>query len=307
MANGESFRKVTMKDLELNLGKQTRLHRLLYTHGPGGGTLMLLPLDQGLEHGPRDFFANAPSADPAYQVRLAMMGGYSGIVLQYGIAHKYMRDVAGKVPLILKLNGKTEIPPDKEAFSPLIATVEDAVAMGADAVGYTIYVGSPSQDRDFDQFRQVREAADLLGMPVIVWAYPRGGAIEEKGGRDSVYAIAYAARVAAELGADVIKLNFPKTTGVDKAKMPVPYNELDFTPENAIRHVVQSAGRSFVILSGGSRTNDEDVLEKVRMALEAGARGMIFGRNMWQRPWDNALSLTARLHELMRQYSVVEE
>lgn len=294
---------VTLKDLELGLGKQTRLHRLLYGHGPGGGTLMLLPLDQGLEHGPRDFFANPPSLDPAYQVRLALVGGYSGIVLQYGLARKYIREVAGKVPLVLKLNGKTEVPPDREAFSPLIATVEDAVHLGADAVGYTVYVGSPAQDRDFDQFRQVREDAERFGMPVIVWAYPRGWAIEERGGRDSVYAIEYAARVATELGADVIKLNFPKTSGVDRSKLPAPYNEIEYTPAAAIRQIVASAGRSLVILSGGSRSNDEDVLEKVRMALDAGAAGMIFGRNMWQRPWENALSLTARLHELMHQYT----
>ncbi|HEY3418298.1 MAG TPA: fructose-bisphosphate aldolase, partial [Armatimonadota bacterium] len=244
-----------------------------------------------------------PSEDPTYQTRLALEGNYSGIVLQYGLAQKYYREIAGKVPLILKLNGKTEIPPDADAFSALIATVEDAVRLGADAVGYTVYVGSPAQDRDFLQFHQVRDAAERLGMPVFVWAYPRGSAIEGKGGRDSVYAVEYAARVASELGADVIKLNFPKTTGVDRGKLPTPYNEMEFTPEEAISRVVRAAGRSFVILSGGSRVDDEDVLNKVRQAMEAGARGMIFGRNMWQRPWDNAISLTQRLHELIQQYA----
>lgn len=302
----DSGHAVKFSDLQLNMGKHTRLHRLMYGHGPGGGTLMLLPLDQGLEHGPRDFYVNPPSADPAYQINLALVGGYSGIVLHYGLAHKYMRLAAGKLPLVLKLNGKTEIPPDKEAFSPLTGTVEDAVRLGADAVGYTLYVGSPAQDRDFDQFRRVRDDADRLGMPIIVWAYPRGWAIEERGGRDSVYAIEYAARVATELGADIIKLNFPKTSGIDRGKLPAPYNELDFSPEGAIRQIVRAAGRSFLILSGGSRTNDEDVLEKVRMAMDAGARGMIFGRNMWQRPLENALSLTARLHELLRQYQLPE-
>ena len=300
-------RSLTFSDLQLSLGKHARLHRLMYGNGPGGGTLMLLPLDQGLEHGPRDFFPNPPSADPTYQVELALTGGYSGIVLQYGLAHKYMREIAGRVPLILKLNGKTEIPPDLEPFSPLISTVEDAVHLGADAVGYTLYVGSPAQDRDFEQFRHVRESADRLGMPIVVWAYPRGPFVEERGGRDSVYAIEYAARVATELGADIIKLNFPRTEGLDKSKMPAPYNTMDFTPAEAIRRIVHAAGRSFVILSGGSRTNDEDVLEKVRLAMDAGARGMIFGRNMWQRPWENSLALSARLHELLSRYAVPEE
>ncbi len=306
MTDGAPKHAVHFSELQLSLGKHTRLHQLMYAHGPGGGTLMLLPLDQGLEHGPRDFFVNPPSADPAYQVRLALMGGYSGIVLQYGLAHKYMRDAAGRVPLVLKLNGKTEIPPDKEAFSPLIATVEDAVHLGADAVGYTLYVGSPAQDRDFDHFRQVRIDAERFGLPLIVWAYPRGWAIDERGGRDSVYAVDYAARVASELGADIIKLNFPKTSGIDRSKLPAPYNEIEFTPETAIKQIVKSAGRSLVILSGGSRANDDDVLLKVRQAMDAGARGMIFGRNMWQRPWDNALELTTRLHELLRQYAYPE-
>lgn len=264
---------------------------------------MLLPIDQGLEHGPRDFYVNPPSIDPSYQIKLALAGGFSGIVLHYGLAHKYMREAAGKLPLILKLNGKTEIPPDREAFSPLTGSVSDAVHLGADAIGYTLYVGSPAQDRDFEQFRQVREEAEFYGMPVIVWAYPRGWAIEERGGRDSVYAIEYAARVATELGADVIKLNFPKTSGIEQSKLPSPYNEMAFTPEDAIRQVVRAAGRSLLILSGGSRVNDEDVLEKVRLAMDAGARGMIFGRNMWQRTWDNSLSLAAQLHELLGRYS----
>ncbi|HEY3379372.1 MAG TPA: fructose-bisphosphate aldolase [Armatimonadota bacterium] len=297
---------VTLRELELSLGKLTRLHRLLYTHGPGGGTLLLLPLDQGLEHGPRDFFVNPQSADPAYQVRLALVGGFSGIVLHYGLAHKYLRDVAGKVPLVLKLNGKTEIPPDQAAFSPLISTVSDAVRLGADAVGYTLYVGSPAQDRDIDQFRQVRDEAEFYGMPVIVWAYPRGAAIDAHGGRDSVYAIDYAARVASELGADIIKLSFPKTSGIDLDKLPAPYNDMEFTPAGAIRQIIQSAGRSFVILSGGSRADDEDVMEKARLAMAAGARGMIFGRNMWQRTWENSLNLSARLHELLRGYLLPE-
>nr|NIV37426.1 fructose-bisphosphate aldolase [Anaerolineae bacterium] len=138
-------KRPTLDDLDLSLGKRTRLHRLLYEHGPGNGTLLFLPIDQGLEHGPVDFFPNPESADPDYQCRLALEGGYSGIVFHVGLAQKYMRDYAGKVPLVLKLNGKTNIPPDNHAFSPQTASVEDAVRLGADAVGYTLYVGSPAQ------------------------------------------------------------------------------------------------------------------------------------------------------------------
>ncbi|HEX9413650.1 MAG TPA: hypothetical protein VF916_09125, partial [Ktedonobacterales bacterium] len=222
-----------LADLDLSTGKRTRLHRLLYKYGPANGTLMFLPIDQGLEHGPRDFFPNPPSKDPDFQLRLAKEGNFSGIVFQIGIAKKYMNKYAGTVPLVLKLNGKTEIPPDKAPISPCIATVEDAVRLGADAVGYTLYVGSPLQADDFEQFRKVREDADRFDMPIIVWAYPRGEAIEAKGGRDSLYAVDYAARVANELGADIVKINVPKSNPDKDASAPKPYNTLQPSPAEA--------------------------------------------------------------------------
>jgi len=148
-----------LSSLGLGPGKLTRLKRLLYQHGPGGGTLLVLPIDQGLEHGPVDFFSNPDALDPQYQYDLAVEGKFSAIALHIGLAEKYFHEYAGDVPLILKLNGKTTIPGDAQAFSPLTGTVEDAVRLGADAVGYTIYVGSPAQDRDFLQFLEVRKEA----------------------------------------------------------------------------------------------------------------------------------------------------
>ncbi|HTT25997.1 MAG TPA: fructose-bisphosphate aldolase, partial [Thermoplasmata archaeon] len=221
-------------------GKRARLRRLLYDYGPGGGTLLVLPIDQGLEHGPVDFFENPEAQDPEYQYRLARDGRFSAIALHIGLAEKYFHQYAGEVPLILKLNGKTTIPSDTAAFSALTGTVEDAVRLGADAVGYTVYVGSPAQDRDFEQFRSVRAEADRFGMPVIVWAYPRGEAVGKKGGKESLYAIDYAARVALELGADIVKLNYPVRSPKD-SESPAPYNALDLTAEAAFRKVVQSA------------------------------------------------------------------
>src|SRR4249920_1129461 len=127
----------------LSPGKRARLRRLLFEFGPGNGTLMLLPIDQGIEHGPRDFFPNPASKDPDYQFRLAAEAGYSALACQIGMASKYYPDYAGQVPLILKVNGKTDIPSSAQAFSTCNASVEDAVRLGADAVGYTLYVGSP--------------------------------------------------------------------------------------------------------------------------------------------------------------------
>src|SRR3990167_2909677 len=168
------MRRLTLDDMDLSRGKRTRLHRMLYKYGPGNGNMMVLPIDQGLEHGPRDFFPNPESKDPDFELRLALEGHFSAIAFQVGIAEKYIKRYAGNVPLILKINGKTEVPSDDEAFSPLTASVEDAVRLGADAVGYTCYIGSPSQDRDFVQFNQVRQDAERWGMPTIMWAYPRG-------------------------------------------------------------------------------------------------------------------------------------
>lgn len=283
----------------LGPGKKTRLNRILHQHGLGNGTAIFLPYDHGLEHGPRDFAANPAVSDPAYIIRLALEGQFNGIVLQIGLAEKFYWDFAGEVPLVLKLNGKTDIPSDAEALSPLHASVADAVRLGADAVGYTLYVGSPAQETDFRQLRQVREDAQRLGMPLIVWAYPRGAAIEAKGGKDSFYAVDYAARTAGELGADMVKVNFPhpeKMSGVKEA-----YRH-EFSPQQAIDAVVRSANRTLVLVSGGEKAGDEAMLEKARQSMEAGATGLIFGRNVWQREHDESLTFVAHLRDILAKY-----
>lgn len=290
----------SLNDLDLGPGKRARLYRMLYAHGPGNGIGMFLPIDQGLEHGPRDFFDSPEAQDPDFQLRLAVEGNYSAIVFQIGVAEKYMGRFAGRVPLIVKLNGKTEIPPDDEAFSSLNASVEDAVRLGADAVGYTLYVGSPAQDLDFAQFREVREDALRLGMPVIVWSYPRGSAVQAKGGQMTSWAIEYAARTALELGADMVKVNLPENDPERVRQTPAPYNSTNFGEEEALRRVVAAAGRVPLLVSGGAREDEADVIDKARIALRAGATGIIFGRNIWQRSYEDALALTRRIHEVVK-------
>jgi fructose-bisphosphate aldolase, class I len=285
--------------LDLGPGKKARLHRILNEHGLRNGTALFLPYDQGLEHGPRDFTVNPEAGDPGYILRLAVDGGFNGIVMQIGLAEKFAGEFAGEVPLVLKLNGKTDIPPDAEALSPLHASVEDAVRLGADAVGYTLYVGTPAQAADFAQYRQVRADARRLGMPLIVWAYPRGAAVQAKGGTDSFYAVDYAARVASELGADVVKVNFPhpeKRSGV-----PAAY-DVDVTNQEAIDRVVRSANRTLLLVSGGSRAGDEAMLEKARESMDAGATGLIWGRNVWQRGRDESLRFVDRIREILAKY-----
>lgn len=302
MAQNGAARRPSLMDLDLSTGKKARLYRLLYKYGPANGTLLLLPIDQGLEHGPRDFFVNPDAANPEFQLRIAKEGRYSGIVFHIGLAERYMRQWAGEVPLVLKINGKTEVPSDKAAFSSLTGSVEDAVRLGADAIGYTLYVGSPAQAEDFRQFNEVRRECERYGMPIIVWSYPRGEAIEAKGGKDTLYAVDYAARVAAELGADVIKINLPQVNAEKLAMAPKPYNTLTMTPEEATAHVIRSAGKSLVIFAGGEMKSDADTLAKARMAMEAGAAGLIFGRNIWQRKYEDAMRISQEIHKMMADF-----
>jgi class I fructose-bisphosphate aldolase len=295
-------RRPTIDDLALPAGKRARLYRMLYEYGPANGTLLFLPIDQGIEHGPVDFFDNPDSIDMDYIFRLAIEGKYSGVACHIGLAEKYFQPYAGKIPLLLKINGKTNIPSDDEPFSPMTSSVEDAVRLGADAVGYTLYVGSPRQDDDIAQLDMVRHDCERHGMPLVVWSYPRGKAIKEKGGQDTLYAVDYAARLAGELGADVVKLNVPKV-GENLEKQPKPYNTLNLSEEEAIAKVVRSAGRTLVLISGGSKVGDEDLLHKARLAMDAGVTGLIFGRNLWQRKWDDSLAITTRIHEMLKRYS----
>lgn len=283
----------------LSPGKKARLHRMLYTFGPGNGTLMFLPIDQGIEHGPRDFFPNPASKDPDYEFRLAAEAGYSAIACQIGFATKYYPDWAGQVPLLLKLNGKTDIPPSDESFSAVNASVEDAVRLGADAVGYTLYVGSPRQDEDLKQLGEVRADCDKYGMPLVVWSYPRGRDVAKKGGQDSFYAIDYAARMAMEMGADIVKINMPKVGLESDKDSPAPYNELQVDQAEAIRQCVESAGRSLVVLSGGSKADDEQVLGMTKMIMEAGGSGVIYGRNIWQRETSAAHDIVGQIKETL--------
>jgi fructose-bisphosphate aldolase, class I len=251
--------------LGLAAGKKTRLHRILYRHGLGNGTAIFLPYDQGLEHGRRDFFANPAASDPRYVIRLALEGGFNGIAIQVGLAEKFYWDYAGEIPLILKLNGKTDIPDAIDPLSPVDASVADAVRLGADAVGYTLYVGSPAQEHDFRQYLAIRDEARQLGMPLIVWSYPRGTAIDGKGGKDSFYAVDYAARTASELGADVVKVNFPNPE--KQAGAPAAY-QAEFGSQQAIDAVVRSANRTLLLVSGGEKAGDAAMLEKARQSME---------------------------------------
>jgi class I fructose-bisphosphate aldolase len=290
----------SLDNLSVGHGKRVRLWRILYGHGPRNGSVLVLPLDQGLEHGPTDFFANPAALDTEFPFRLAVEGGYSAIALGVGLAEKYMKEACGRVPLILKLNGKTNIASDAEAVSPLCASVEDAVRLGADAAGFTLYLGSPREERGLRDLRRVRQDCERLGMPLVLWSYPRGSAIEAKGGKGTLYAQDYAARVAEEVGADIVKLHEPEE---DNERCPEPYRSLHEPAPARLRRVVRSAGRVMVLFSGGAKQDSDDaVVAQVRRYMECGATGVMFGRNMWLRSFPEALALTRRAHGVMSAF-----
>ncbi|OGD11111.1 MAG: hypothetical protein A2Y86_07190 [Candidatus Aminicenantes bacterium RBG_13_62_12] len=292
----------------LGPGEKRRLHEMMIAHGPGNGKIMLLPIDQGLEHGPKDFIDNPPAADLEFELSLAEEAGFSGIACHVGLAEKHMKKWAGRVPLVLKINGKTSILPDDRPFSPLDASVEDAVRLGAEAVGYTLYLGSPAEADDIAQFARVRQEARRYGLPVIMWAYPRGPYVEARGGgRDSLAMVDYGARLANELGATLCKINLPEPPRPGSYAPESPFKEYNrfngLTQEQALRMAVQSAGRTGVLVSGGSRLADQELLEKTRLCLEAGVDGLIFGRNIWQRKYEDALKISREIRDLMRSFT----
>ncbi len=224
-----------------------------------GGRTVLLAYDQGLEHGPTDF--SDENVDPAKILDIGVKSQLNGIVLQKGVAEKYYvgSRYAGRIPLIVKLNGKTSFIKD-EPYAPQICTVAEAVNLGAVAVGYTVYVGSEKQDLMFKEFAAIEKEAHELGLPVIMWSYPRGKNVNE----NDPQTIAYAARVALELGADMVKLKY--TGDVD-----------------SFRWVVKSAGKIPVVMSGGPKTTTVgEFYQQVEEVMKAGAAGVAVGRNVWQ-------------------------
>lgn len=276
------------------------------------GTALILPYDQFIEHDCRHLEAKSDAGNPHYIMQLAREGGYNGVAVHYGVAMRAWSRLEGEIPLILKVNGKTSIPPDGEALSTLTSYVEDGVRIGASAIGYTLYYGSPRQDEDLAQLAAVRRDCERFGLPLVVWAYPRGDAVNAKGGRDTSYMVESATRMAVEMGASVVKANFPKSAGKAFQDLNVPgyyksvEKELDALSDTEqfqerANRVVQAAQGVPVLFSGGSQVSDEDLLKKAEAGVKAGCWGFIFGRNMWKRENASALDITRKVQGLLDQ------
>ena len=304
LKNSKSLRFSLNLD-SLSSSKKRHLKKLICP-GIRGLKFLFLPIDHGLEHGPSDFLENPPSIDPEYELSLSMQCKLSGVVMHLGLAEKYWqrKQFKKRVNLVLKLNGKTFFGDDSEAFSPLLCSVEDGVKLGAEAVGYTFYVGSPKEADDFRQFKKVRREAEEFGIPLIVWSYPRGRIVESKIGKDSWATVSYAARVANEIGADLVKLNLPvneneneKELNTSPFKNYLPYEKISFLDK--LFWVREAAGAVGALVSGGKYKNEIELLENIRLSNRAGFDGIMFGRNLWQRPYDEAVSLIEKIKRVI--------
>ncbi|HET9552617.1 MAG TPA: class I fructose-bisphosphate aldolase [Anaeromyxobacteraceae bacterium] len=280
-------------------GTRANLHRMLMTGKLAGtGKMVILPVDQGFEHGPaRSFAPNPDGYDPRYHFQLAIEAGCNAYAAPLGFIEAGAAEFAGQIPLILKLNNSDSL--SKLGGAPCSAvtgSVKEAVRLGCSAIGYTIYPGSDARNTQLQELRELTEEAKANGLVVVVWSYPRGSGVSKEG-ETAVDIAAYAAQIAAQMGAHVIKVKPPKEL-VEHPEAKKVYEKYQIpikTLPERVRHVVQSAfnGRRIVIFSGGEAKGTEEVLAEIRGIAEGGGFGSIMGRNAFQRPKAEALKLLA--------------
>jgi len=282
-------------------GTLTNLARLL-NHGrlAGTGKFVILPVDQGFEHGPaRSFAPNPPAYDPRYHFGLAIEAGLNAYASPLGFLEAGAREFAGEIPLILKVNDHDLTQNERDPNQALTGSVEDALRLGCVAVGFTIYPGSNYRLEMYEEIRRIAEEAKQNGLVVVVWSYPRGSGISKEG-ETAIDICGYAAHLAAQLGAHIIKVKLPTDRiEQDDARKVYEAQKIPIaTQAERVRHVVQCAfnGRRIVIFSGGAFVSDEAaLLGEVQAIHEGGGFGSIMGRNTFQRPRHDALRLLDRV------------
>jgi len=275
-------------------GTRANLARLL-NHGTLGGTgkLVILPVDQGFEHGPaRSFAPNPPAYDPRYHFDLAISAGCNAYAAPLGFLEAGAAEYAGEIPLILKLNNSDSLAGGSDPCPAITGSVDDALRLGCAAIGFTIYPASSARNEMYGQIRALAEEAKRKGLAVVVWSYPRGSTISKEG-ETAIDVVAYAAQIAAQLGAHVIKVK-PPTAHIEQSAAKKVYEKERIpigTLAERVRHVVQSAfnGRRIVIFSGGEAKETEAIYEEIRAIRDGGGFGSIIGRNSFQRPREEAI------------------
>jgi class I fructose-bisphosphate aldolase len=286
-----------------NPGTLSNLSRIL-NHGRlgGSGKLVILPVDQGFEHGPaRSFAPNPAGYNPLYHFQLAIDAGCNAYAAPLGFLEAGARQFAGKVPLILKLNNHDVLQDDPDPNQAVTGSVHDAMRLGCAAIGFTIYPGSLHRLEMYGKLRGIAEDAKAHGLAVVVWSYPRGTGLS-KAGETAIDVTGYAAQIAAQLGAHIVKVKLP-SAHIEQAAATKVYAQQNIpigTLPERVRHVVQCAfdGRRIVIFSGGEATSDADLLAEINAIHEGGGFGSIIGRNSFQRPHDEAVRLLGQIMDI---------
>ncbi len=288
-----------------NPGVRANLARIM-NHGrlAGTGRFVILPVDQGFEHGPaRSFAPNPPAYNPLYHFELAIEAGCNAYAAPLGFLEAGAPDFAGEIPLILKLNNHDLLLDERDPVSAVTASVNDALRLGCAAIGFTIYPGSAYRREMYQQLQQLAQEAKARGLAVVVWSYPRGSGLSKEG-ETALDVVAYAAQIAAQLGANIIKVKLP-TSHLEQPEARKAYAAARIPLEplaERVRHVVQSCfdGRGIVIFSGGAREEDATLIEEIKAIRAGGGFGSIIGRNSFQRPKADAIKL---LHQIMEIYA----
>lgn len=286
-----------------NPGVQANLYRMLM-HGrlAGTGKMVILPVDQGFEHGPaRSFAPNPPGYDPHYHFQLAIDAGCNAYAAPLGFIEAGAAEYAGQLPLILKANNSDSLYSGDDPCPAVTASVDDALRLGCAAVGFTIYPGSAERNTMYEELRELTAEAKAAGLAVVVWSYPRGSGLS-KAGETGVDVSAYAAQIAAQLGANVIKVK-PPTEHIELAAARKVFEKEGIpiaTLADRVKHVIQGAfnGRRIVIFSGGEAKGVDEVLEENRQTALGGGFGTIMGRNSFQRPHDDAVKLLQQVMDI---------
>lgn len=279
-----------------NPGVLTNLARMMNTGRLAGtGKLVILPVDQGFEHGPARSFAKNPDGyDPAYHFELAIESGCNAYAAPLGALEVCARDYAGEIPLILKINNSETLFSNKSPISALTSNVDDALRLGCAGIGFTIYPGSSERKNMYEEIATAAREAKKAGLAVIIWSYPRGEQISKEG-ETAIDVVAYAAHVAAQMGAHIIKVKPPSAHLEQEAARKV-YEAQGIKVSSLAdrtRHVVQSCfgGKRIVIFSGGEAKETAALVEEVKQLAQGGAFGSIMGRNAFQRPRKEAVQL----------------
>lgn len=288
-----------------NPGVLTNLARMM-NHGrlKGTGKLVILPVDQGFEHGPARSFAKNPDGyDPAYHFQLAIESGCNAYAAPLGALEACARDFAGEIPLILKINNSDTLYGNKSPISALTSNVDDALRLGCAGIGFTIYPGSGERKHMYEEIREASAQAKAAGLAVVIWSYARGEQIS-KDGETGIDVISYSAHVAAQLGAHIIKVK-PPTAHIEQDAARKVYEAQGIkvgTLADRTRHVVQAcfAGKRIVIFSGGEAKGTDEIIGEVTQLAQGGAFGSIMGRNAFQRPKAEAIAL---LHQVQDTFA----